>query len=47
MSFKELLVGGIFYFIFDLFNVDRSKNFTIKDIYIAIPIPINEKDGTQ
>ena len=29
-----------------LFNVDGSKNFTIKNIYIALAIPVNDKDGT-
>ena len=28
-----------------LFNVDRNKNFTIKNTYIAVAIPINDKDG--
>ena len=28
-----------------LFKVDRSKNCTIKTIYIAVAIPINDKDG--
>ena len=28
-----------------LFKVDRSKNCTIKNVYIAVAIPINDKDG--
>ena len=33
------------FIIIHLFNVDRSKNFTIKNIYIAVAIPLNDKDG--
>lgn len=28
-----------------LFKVDRSKNCTIKNVYIAVAIPLNDKDG--
>lgn len=28
-----------------LFKVDRSKNCTIKNVYIAVATPLNDKDG--
>ena len=28
-----------------LFNGDRSNSFTIKNIYIAVAIPLNDKDS--
>ena len=31
--------------IIHLFNVDRNKIFTIKKIYIAVAVPLNDKDG--
>ena len=32
-------------FIIHLFNLDRSKNFTIKNIFIAPAKLLNDKDG--
>ena len=32
-------------FIIHLFNLDRSKNFTIKSIFIALAKLLNDKDG--
>ena len=31
--------------IIHLFNIDRSKHFTMKNIYVAVAITTNHKDG--